>query len=71
MENQISSPTSNRTKRRTTMFSPSLAFTAGHAVAHAVRRLLDEGLFHQADVLEEVLDLAFGDLLDHLRRACP
>ena len=41
-------PTSKRAKRRTTMFSPSLAIVAGDQVLDLHALILDEGLLQQA-----------------------
>ena len=50
------------------MFSPSLRDRVGDDLAHGLAGLLDEGLLEQADLGEELLDLAVDDLLDDLRR---
>ena len=61
---KLGSPILKRAKRRTLMFSPSLATFCAMSCADGQRLLLDEGLLEQADFLVELAHLAFEHLLD-------
>ena len=59
------SPTLKRTKRATAMFSPSLAILVFTSCS-TVRWLPSRRLLEQADLLIELVQAAFDDLVDHL-----
>ena len=61
---QSGAPTLKRAKRRTLMFSPSLATLVAMSWRDGLRLLLDEGLVEQADLFVELGHLAFEHLLD-------
>ena len=58
------SPSLNRAKRATAMFSPVLA-TASRPSATPSCAVADGDLVEQAHPLEEAVELALDDLLDH------